>query len=100
MTHQTPLSLLKAQLNIMPDSVLDDELLAHKLRVAEAWIATHTGEPFDSDEPAQVEAALMLAAYWFEQREAASFGTSTALVPFGVYELLAPFRVAVTGHQQ
>lgn len=91
----TSLFLLKAQLNL--DHSLDDELLAHKLAAAEAWIVQHTGAPFAA-EPALTEAALQLAAYWYEQREAASFGVSTQPIPFGVLELLRPYRLEVTGH--
>jgi hypothetical protein len=40
----------------------------------------------------------MLAAHWFEQREAVTFGTTGAAVPFGWTELLSPYRQAVTGH--
>ncbi len=93
----TSLALLKAQLNLDPTHNLDDELLAHKLAAAEAWIATHTGTLFVA-EPALTEAALQLASFWYEQREAASFGISTQPIPFGVLELLRPYRDEVTGH--
>lgn len=99
------LNLLKSQLNLDHDR--DDALLAHKLAAAEAWIVKHTGcnggtySPDWSlnDPPADViEAALQLAAYWYEQREAASFGVSMNAIPFGVYELLQSYREAVTGN--
>ena len=38
-----------------------------------------------------------LAAYWYVQREGASDVRLTA-VPFGVLELLNPYRESVTGH--
>ena len=93
----TNLSLLKAQLNL--DHDLDDALLTHKLNVAEEWIVAYVGTPLPDPVPAPVtEAALQLAAYWFAQREAASFGVSTMAVPFGVHDLLRPYRESVTGH--
>ncbi|MEI4234992.1 head-tail connector protein [Roseovarius sp. D22-M7] len=95
MTAYTPLSLLKSQLNL--DHDLDDALLTHKLAAAEMWIGNHTGLPFAAGDAAATEAALQLAAYWYEQREGAS-EISMRLVPFGVYELLAPYREQVTGH--
>ena len=95
MTAYTPLSLLKSQLNL--DHDLDDALLAHKLAAAEMWIGNHTGLGFTVGDAAVTEAALQLAAYWYEQREGAS-EISMRLVPFGVYELLAPYREQVTGH--
>tara|TARA_R100000935_G_scaffold43359_1_gene65737 strand:- start:11446 stop:11742 length:297 start_codon:yes stop_codon:yes gene_type:complete len=92
----TPLPLLKSQLNLEHD--LDDALLTHKLAVAEEWIANHTGVPFAEPVPASlIEAALQLAAYWYVSREAATDMRLTA-VPFGVMELMAPYRESVTGY--
>ena len=95
MTAITPLNLLKLQLNL--DHDLDDALLAHKLDAAEIWIGNHTGMAFVAGDAVLTEAALQLASYWYEQRESASDVTMRP-VPFGVYELLAPYREAVTGH--
>lgn len=95
MTATTPLNLLKSQLNL--DHDLDDALLAHKLDAAEIWIGHHTGTDFVAGDAVLTEAALQLAAYWYEQRESASNVTMRP-VPFGVYELLAPYREQVTGH--
>ncbi|MFT6535433.1 MAG: hypothetical protein ACJAQU_000325 [Loktanella salsilacus] len=90
------LSLLKAQLNL--DHDLDDVLLNHKLATAESWIECYIGTPMPDPMPVVLaEAALQLAAYWFQQREAVSFGVSMQAVPFGIRELLSPFRLAVTG---
>ena len=92
----TPLALLKAQLNLEHDQ--DDALLTHKLAVAEEWIANYTGAHFAEPVPASLtEAALQLAAYWYVSREAATDMRLTA-VPFGVLELIAPYRESVTGH--
>jgi len=96
MTATTSIALLKSQLNL--DHDLDDALLDQKLDAAEQWIASYTGLPFIEGNAMQIEAALMLAAYWYEQREAASFGMTTAPVPFGVRDLLSSFREEVTGH--
>ena len=98
MTAHTSLALLKAQLNIDHDH--DDALLLHKLEAAEWWISQHTGLPFYSvynSNPALTEAALQLASYWYEQREAAFDGRMLA-VPFGVRDLLESYKVQVTGH--
>ena len=95
MTATTPLSLLKSQLNL--DHNLDDVLLAHKLDAAEIWIGHYTGSDFIAGDAVQTEAALQLAAYWYEQRESASDMTMRP-VPFGVYELLAPYVKQVTGY--
>lgn len=95
MAALTPITLLKSQLNL--DHDLDETLLAHKLDAAEIWIGHHTGTAFVAGDAVLTEAALQLAAYWYEQRESASDMTMRP-VPFGVYELLAPYREAVTGH--
>lgn len=95
MAALTPVSLLKSQLNL--DHDLDDALLAHKLAAAELWIEKHTGVAFDAD-PVLTEAALQLAAWWYEQRETAITGTIVAPVPFGVRDLLNSYRESVTGH--
>lgn len=94
----TNLPLLKAQLNLEHD--LDNSLLTHKLAVAEDWIGNFVGKPFAAHDPmpaSLTEAALQLAAYWYVQREGASDMRLTA-VPFGVIDLLRPYRASVTGH--
>jgi uncharacterized phage protein (predicted DNA packaging) len=96
----TPLALLKSQLTLEHD--LDDALLQHKLNVAEEWIGNYTGTPFTDHDPAPAsltEAALQLAAYWYVQREGATDMRLTA-VPFGVLELISPYRESVTGHEK
>lgn len=94
----TPLALLKSQLNLEHD--LDDALLSHKLAVAEEWIGNFTGTVFADHDPVPVsltEAALQLAAYWYGQREAVS-DVRMLPVPYGVIDLLRPYRESVTGH--
>ncbi len=95
MTAQTPVALLKSQLNL--DHNLDDDLLAHKLAASEIWITGYLGVPFDGTNAAQTEAALQLAAYWYEFREAA-LDSRIMPVPFGVRDLLESFKDQITGH--
>jgi hypothetical protein len=94
----TSLSLMKLHLNV--DHDLDDVLLDHKLSAAEAWVLGGVEDAYKiAPLPAPItEAILQLAALWYEQREAASFGGNGAAIPFGVHDLLAPYREAVTGH--
>ena len=94
----TSLPLLKAQLNLEHD--LDNVLLTHKLAVAEDWIGSFIGKLFADHDPvpaALTEAALQLAAFYYVSREAATDLRLTA-VPFGVIDLLRPYRASVTGH--
>lgn len=98
MTTTTPLELLKSHMAI--DHFDDDALLSHKLAAAEAWVRHFVGsdEIAARDIPLVTEATLHLAAYWYEQREAASFGVTMAPVPFGVHAMLSGIKKQVTGH--
>jgi uncharacterized phage protein (predicted DNA packaging) len=85
---------LKLQLNL--DHDLDDDLLIGKLAAAQVWVGNYIGTPLaDLDSiPATInEAVLQLAAAWYEQREATSYGSSGEAVPFGVHDLLAGHRL-------
>lgn len=91
MTSLTPLSLLKSQLNIEHD--LDDTLLQHKIEAAEGYAHSYIGDWVSDPAPAAfTQAVLMLAAYWYEIREAAVVGGNAYLIPFGVHDLLQPYR--------
>ncbi|QLQ19214.1 MAG: phage gp6-like head-tail connector protein [Exiguobacterium profundum] len=87
---------LKAHLNL--DHNLDDALLSLKLDAAEEYVANIIGVPFLDDllpVPATIrQAILMLAAHWYESREAALPGAPFA-VPFGVHDLLQSHRAWV-----
>lgn len=91
---ETPLSLVKAHLNLDGDH--DDELLMHYISAAEAWVASYTGQPF-SKHPLETQAVLLLTAFSYEQREAVTFSNPFS-VPFGVPDLLSPLKDRVTGH--
>lgn len=96
----THLSLLKSQLTLEHD--LDNALLSRKLNAAEEWIGNYTGTRFTDHDPVPAsltEAALQLAAYWYVQREGAS-GMRLTAVPFGVLDLINPYKESVTGHEK
>jgi uncharacterized phage protein (predicted DNA packaging) len=87
------LALLKQHANISHAD--DDALLQHYLNAAEGWIADYIGRPIAqfTPLPAQLtQATLLLAAYWYEQREAGAFNVSINAIPFGVIDLVQPFR--------
>lgn len=85
---------LKAQLNI--DHNLDDALLAQKIDAATAYASSYIGSAIPDPAPAAVkQAVLMLAAYWYEVREAATFGGNPYRVPFGFTDLLQAHRAWV-----
>jgi hypothetical protein len=85
---------LKAHINVAVAS--DDALLADKLAAATAWVAGYTGTDVDADpdtidEPMK-EAVRQLAAWLYENREAALAGVSAEQLPFGFLDLLSGYR--------
>ena len=83
---------LKAHLNITSDD--DDFVLVAKLDAASQWIAQYTGVPVGAaDTPAPFdEATRQLAAHLFENREATMVGVTAQALPFGLLDLLNPYR--------
>ena len=87
------LSDLKAHLNITVTS--DDGLIQAKIDAAEGWIAAYTGEDWPPADPvpdALKEAIRQLAAHLYENREATLVGITAQQLPFGLLDLLAPYR--------
>ncbi|MAZ28004.1 MAG: DNA-packaging protein [Cytophagaceae bacterium] len=94
------LDQLKEQLSFTGDmGDVDDALLQRKLAAAQNHVERLLGfkieEAFggeDQDEipPVLIEAVSQLAAWWYEQREAA--GDASREVPFGVREIVAEYR--------
>ena len=86
---------LKAHLNLTTDA--DDSLLGDKIAASSQWIAEYTGIPIDAtDMPAPVnEAIRQLAAHLYENREATLVGVSVQSLPFGLLDLLMPYRAWV-----
>lgn len=84
---------LKAHLNLDHDE--DDALLQQKLDAATAWCASYVGVELADLDPIPapfVEASLQLAAHFYENREAVSFGSSGREAPFSVVDMLNPLR--------
>ncbi len=73
-----------------------DAFLVRKIAAAESWISAYIGEPVASLQPvpaALQEAVLLLAAHLYENREATVVGSTASELPFGVLDLIRPFRV-------
>lgn len=88
---------LKAQCNVTGND--DNAVLTRLLAAATARVESVIGYKLnDTDElpdgpPADLEhAILMLAADWYENREATIAGTIIAQVPIGVADILAEHR--------
>lgn len=87
----TPLEAFKIHMNITDDA--DDAILSQKLDVALAWVGKIVGGAVAETDPAPIhEAARMLAAHLFESREATLVGVSAQELPFGVLDMLGPYR--------
>lgn len=87
----TPLEAFKIHMNITDDA--DDAILGQKLDVALAWVGKIVGGPVADTDPAPIhEAARMLAAHLYESREATLVGVSAQELPFGVLDMLGPYR--------
>ncbi|MCO5163537.1 MAG: head-tail connector protein [Mesorhizobium sp.] len=85
---------LRQQLNL-DAGIEDDTFLAGKIGAAESWIEAFIGEPLADLDPmpgAIREAILQLAAHLFSNREAVLVGVSAQPVPFGVVDLIRPWR--------
>jgi uncharacterized phage protein (predicted DNA packaging) len=83
----------KAHMNVVGTD--DDTLIASKIEAAEAWIDRWLSEPMaDMEEvPADLkQAVLMLAAHFYENREATLVGLSAEDVPLGVWDILTQHR--------
>ncbi len=85
---------LRVQLNL--ESEDDDTLLAQKIDAAEAYASSYICGAIPDPAPAAIrQAVLMLAAFWYEAREAATTGGNPYLIPFGVHDLLQAHRAWV-----
>ncbi len=98
------LDLLKQHLNVDYDT--DDGLLETYLMNASKHIESQLGYALDdTDEwpggpPADLDqAVLMLAAHWYENREATMVGTAAAAMelPFAVSAIVANYRTYTFG---
>ena len=85
---------LGRHLNILTED--DNAVLQGCLDAAEAHIAGYVGElatTFPDGLPGDLtQAVLILAGHYYENREAALVGDSVATLPFGVTELIGPYR--------
>lgn len=87
---------LRDHLNGVPDA---DAVLTRLLAAATAHLERMLGfkiddaEEFPGGPPADVEqAVLMLAAHFYENREASLVGVSAQVLPLGVSEIIAEYR--------
>lgn len=92
---------VKGQLNLdgsADDSSDGDVLLTQKIAAAQNHIENLLGfeietEYPDTVPPALKEAVLLLASWWYEQRETALAGMNARPIPYGVQDIVNEFRL-------
>lgn len=91
------LSTLKEHVNQTLDT--DDDLLTRLLAAAQKHVERELGYALDdaTELPDGVpedleEAALQIAAHWYENREAALVGVSAMTLPIGAADVIANYR--------
>lgn len=96
------LATLKAHCNVTGSD--DDDLLMRLLNAAKAHTVARLGfaiddaTEFPSGTPDDLEQAVfMLAAHWYENREASIAGVTIQTVPFGYADILANYRTYTFG---
>lgn len=82
----------KAHLNVTTD--FDDQLITNKLAAAKAWVSDYTGGSVDNAGTPQpvLEAVLILTAQLYDNREISTQGLTAQQLPFGMLDLLSPYR--------
>lgn len=73
----------------------DDDLISTKIDVAESYTTDLIGENIAEMNPvpgALRQAIMMLAAHFYENREATSFDGRANEMPFGFLSLISPYR--------
>lgn len=96
MTQLTP-AAVKPHLAIAAGDTGDDTLLQDYIAAAEAWICQHVRRDLDVEYsegwPTPIlQAVRLLVAHWYQHREAVTGNTITNVIPFGVAQMLAPYR--------
>lgn len=85
---------MKQHLNIDAANTDDDALIQTKIDAAVDFIISYTGNDLTTCvvPGAVLEATRQIAAHFYENREASTVGMSASDLPFGVWDLLAPYR--------
>lgn len=86
-------ALAKAHMNITGAD--DDELIALYIGAAETFLGNYIGKPLSDIDPLPDDlklAVLKQTAFYYEQREAVSFGVAMQISPFGVTSIANAYR--------
>lgn len=86
-------SLAKSHMNIVGDA--DDELIQLYADAAETYLGNYIGKSIADLNPVPADlklAVLRLVAFYYENREAVSFGDAMRLAPYGVLSIANSYR--------
>lgn len=90
---------MKQQLGFTDDmGALDDELLEGKIEAAQDHVERLLGYKIADEFPSGAvpaslkEGVRLLAAHWYENREASIVGVSAQEIPYGVREIIREYR--------
>jgi uncharacterized phage protein (predicted DNA packaging) len=87
---------VKAQLNQALD--IDDDLIGRKIAAAQNHVENLIGFKIEEQytpskiPPALRECVMLLAAHWYENREASLVGVNAQALPFGLLDIVNEFR--------
>lgn len=86
-------ALAKSHMNI--DGNADDELIQLYADAAETYLGNYIGKPIADLAPVPADlklAVLRLVSFYYEHREAVSFGDAMRLAPYGVLSIASSYR--------
>lgn len=95
MSQLTP-AAIKPHLALAAGDTGDDPLIQGYIDAAEVWVGKHLRRDLDNEFPGGwpppiLQAVRLLVGHWYMHREAVTQG-QLAEVPFGVAQMLAPYR--------
>ena len=86
-------SLAKSHMNVVGNA--DDELIQLYADAAETYLGNYIGRVIADLDPVPADlklAVLRLVAFYYEHREAVSFGDAMRLAPYGVMSIANAYR--------
>lgn len=86
-------SLAKSHMNVVGNA--DDELIQLYADAAETYLGNYIGKALADLDPVPADlklAVLRLVAFYYEHREAVSFGDAMRLAPYGVMSIANAYR--------
>jgi uncharacterized phage protein (predicted DNA packaging) len=88
-------TLEEAKAHLRVDTADDDTLITGLIGAATGYVEAALSRPLTDTEPQAIKVGInMLVAHWYINTEAVT-PVSMSVMPLGVHELLAPYRVVM-----